>query len=236
MNLILLFDEDFIDDNRVRIAGRRLQHVLEVHRAKPDDLLCVGRLDGLIGQGRVLRLDDDLLEMAVSLETPPPEPLAVTLLLALPRPKVLKRTLLAATSMGVKKIVLMNGFRVEKSFWKSPTLIGDRLREPLLLGLEQARDTVLPEILLRPLFKPFVEDELPGLCGASTCLVAHPTATSVMPRGINGPITLAIGPEGGFIDYEINKLQEIGFSTFSMGKRILRVETAMTAALARLFD
>lgn len=235
MNLILLFDEDFIDDHRVRLTGRRLRHVLEVHRAAVGNVLRVGRLGGMLGKGRVLRLDDEALEMAVGFEEPPPAPLPVTLLLALPRPKVLKRTLLAVTSLGVKRIVLMNSFRVEKSFWKSPTLSGEKLREPLLLGLEQACDTMLPEILPRPLFKPFVEDELPGLCAGSTCLAAHPTATAQAPREAAGPVTLAIGPEGGFVDYEIGKLMEIGFSPFSLGKRILRVETAVTVVLARWF-
>lgn len=235
MNLILLFNEDFIGDNRVRLVGRRLRHVLEVHRAATGDVLRVGRIGGMIGNGQVLRLDGDALEMEVGFAEPPPAPLPVTLLLALPRPKVLKRTLLAAASMGVKSIVLMNSFRVEKSFWKSPSVVGEKLREPLLLGLEQARDTVLPEILLRPLFKPFVEDELPGLSAGSTCLVAHPATTLKAPRNLARPVTLAIGPEGGFINYEIDKLTEAGFLPFSLGERILRVETAVTAILARLF-
>jgi len=235
MNLILLFEEDFVADNQVRLVGRRLRHVLEVHRAEVGQELCVGQAGGRIGRGRVLRLDDKSLEMAVELNREPPPKLPVTLLLALPRPKVLKRVLLAATSMGVQRIVLMNCFRVEKSFWKSPVLEGERLQEPLVLGLEQARDTVLPEILLRPRFKPFIEDELPALCGGTTCLVAHPTASVLCPLGLNGPTPLAIGPEGGFIPYEVDKLVECGFAPIGLGERILRVETAVPAVLARLY-
>jgi RsmE family RNA methyltransferase len=85
------------------------------------------------------------------------------------------------------------------------------------------------------LFKPFVEDELPALCAGSACLVAHPAANAAPPRDPAGPITLAIGPEGGFIPYEIDKLRELGFSPFALGERILRVETAVTAILAKLF-
>lgn len=235
MNLILLFSEDFIAERRVRLTGRRLRHVLEVHRAAVGDTLCVGRVGGLLGSGQVLRLDDEALEMAVTFDRRPPEPLPVTLLLALPRPKVLKRVLLAATSLGVKRIVLLNSFRVEKSFWKSPVLVGENLREPLILGLEQARDTLMPEVLLRPLFKPFVEDELPALSAGSTGLVAHPAAAVASPRGLVGPITLAIGPEGGFVPYEVDRLRECGFSPFALGERILRVETAVAVALAKLF-
>lgn len=235
MNLILLFPEDFVAPDRVLLTGRRLRHVLEVHRAAVGQCLCVGEAGGRIGNGEVLRLDDDGLELAVVLDRESPPPLPVTLLLALPRPKVLKRVLLAATSLGVKRIVLMNGFRVEKSFWKSPALVGEALREPLILGLEQARDTVLPDVLLKPLFKPFVEDELPALSAGSTRLVAHPQTECPCPRGIAGSVTLAVGPEGGFIPYEIEKLQEAGFVPCALGERILRVETAVVTLLARLF-
>lgn len=235
MNLILLFDEDFVDAGRVRLIGRRLQHVLVVHRAEVGQELCVGLVGGMIGRGRVQRLDTEALEMAVMFDRQPPPKLPVTLLLALPRPKVFKRVLLAATSMGVARIVLMNSFRVEKSFWKSPVLGGDKLQEPLMLGLEQSRDTVLPEVLLRPLFKPFVEDELPALCAGTTCLVAHPVAAAPCPCAISGPVTLAIGPEGGFIQYEVEKLVECGFIAISLGERILRVETAVPAVLSRLY-
>ncbi|MDY0267458.1 16S rRNA (uracil(1498)-N(3))-methyltransferase [Trichloromonas sp.] len=235
MNLILLFPEDFVAPDRVLLTGRRLRHVLEVHRAAVGESLCVGEAGGLIGSGRVLRLEESGLEMAVAFEQKPPPPLPVTLLLALPRPKVLKRVLLTVTSLGVKRIVLLNSVRVEKSYWKSPALFGEGLREPLILGLEQARDTVLPEVLLKPLFKPFVEDELPALSAGTICLVAHPPAQLSCPREVSGPVTLAVGPEGGFIPYEIGKLQEAGFVPRALGERILRVETAVVALLARLF-
>lgn len=235
MNLILLFDEDFIADRRVRLTDRRMRHVLDVHRAEVGQDLCVGLAGGMIGSGRVQRLDREALELEVVLERQPPPKLPVTLLLALPRPKVFKRVLLAATSMGVARIVLLNSFRVEKSFWKSPVLQGERLQEPLVLGLEQARDTVLPEVLLRPLFKPFVEDELPAFSGGTACLVAHPATAETCPRGVIGPVTLAIGPEGGFIPYEVEKLIACGFTPISLGERILRVETAVPALLSRLF-
>jgi 16S rRNA (uracil1498-N3)-methyltransferase len=158
MNLILLFREDFIGQSRVRLEGRRFRHVKDVHRALPGDELNVGLAGGLMGRGKVVELRDGVLEMDVDLFREPPAPLPLTLILALPRPKVLRRVLSSVTSMGVKKIFLINSWRVEKSFWQSPLLEADRLSRQLVLGLEQARDTVIPEVLIRPLFKPFVED------------------------------------------------------------------------------
>ena len=163
MNLILLFNDDFIDENKVRLEGRRLRHILEVHRPVKGDKLRVGLTGGLVGSGCITSLNDISLEMDVSLIHPPPSPLPLTLILALPRPKVLRRILLSVTAMGVKRIVLLNSFRVEKSFWQSPVLKQENIQRQLVLGLEQARDTILPEVLLKPFFKPFAEDELPAL-------------------------------------------------------------------------
>jgi RsmE family RNA methyltransferase len=235
MNLILLFQDDFIDNTTVRLQGRRLKHVLEVHRASVGDELCVGVLNGQIGFGKVTLLTQSALEMEVRLERAPPAALPLTLMLALPRPKVLRRVLRSVSSLGVKKIILLNCFRVEKSFWQSPFLSESGVKEQLVLGLEQARDTVLPEVSLRPLFKPFAEDELPTLIKGTLPLVAHPHSTVPCPRDINRAVTLAIGPEGGFIPYEIERLTACGFTPVRMGERILSVETAVPALIAQLF-
>ncbi len=236
MNLILLFQDDFKDGTgRVCLQGRRLEHVLNVHRASVGDRLCVGLLNGRIGTGTVTRLDNQILEMDVVFERDPPAPLDLTLILALPRPIVLKRVLLSTSSMGVKRIFLINSRRVEKSYWNSPALEEETVREQLILGLEQARDTVLPEVRLRPKFKPFVEDELPGLIKGTMPIVAHPDAIEPCPRHADRAVTLAIGPEGGFIPYEVGMLEACGFKAFHLGERILRVETAVPVLLSRLF-
>ena len=236
MNLILLFPNDFADNaSRVRLHGRRLKHVLAVHRASINDELCVGLAGGRIGTGRVTNLNEMVLEMDVCLNRLPPPALPVTLILALPRPKVLRRVLRTVSAMGVKRIILLNSFRVEKSFWQSPFLGEARLNEQLILGLEQARDTMLPEVILRPLFKPFVEDEISTLIHGTLPFVAHPAASVSCPRNIGQPVTLAVGPEGGFIPYEIELLVSHGFSIVNLGDRILSVEAAVTALLSRLF-
>lgn len=237
MNLILLSEEDFINThaytNLAKITGRRLAHVRTVHRAKVGDTLRVGVINGKMGTGKIIRLDAKALILQVDVFQPPPPPLDVTLILALPRPKMLKRILMTISSMGVKYMVLCHTCRVEKSFWQSPILRKKTLDEYLKLGLEQAVDTVLPEIVLRKRFKPFVEDELPLLIQGCQALAAHPAASESCPCHAGYPVTLAIGPEGGWVPYEIEKLLQCGFQAVHMGERILRVETAVTALLAR---
>lgn len=234
MNLILLFPEDFLKgQQRVRLTGRRQKHALSVHRAKEGQELCVGLLNGRIGKGKVIHLDNDTLEMDVQLKENPPAPLGIKLVLALPRPPVLKRVLLAAASLGVKEIYLINSSRVEKTFWKSHVLQEAELREPLFLGLEQAKDTMLPQVHLAPRFKPFVEDELPSLIQGTTALVAHPQASGSMPVPWPVSVTLAVGPEGGFIPFEIDLFLAAGFQPIYLGERILRVETAVQVLLGK---
>jgi RsmE family RNA methyltransferase len=135
----------------------------------------------------------------------------------------------------VPKLILLNSYRVEKSFWQTPFLQPEAIREQLILGLEQARDTVLPEVLIEKRFKPFVEDQLSELVQGSLGLVGHPGDYPACPRALSQQVTLAIGPEGGWIPYEVEKLQAAGLQPVQLGPRILRVETAVTALLARLF-
>jgi RsmE family RNA methyltransferase len=85
------------------------------------------------------------------------------------------------------------------------------------------------------LFRPFVEKELPSIARDSLALVAHPVAARECPRAVTQPVTLAIGPEGGFIAQEIESLARVGFEPVSLGERVLRVETAVAALIARLF-
>ncbi len=235
MNLVVLFEKDFVAPGHVRLEGRRLAHVLEVHRASLGDSFAVGLIDGKVGQGVVTGIDRDALDLDVMLDQEPPPKLPLTLILALPRPKVLNRALVAATSLGVSRIVLINAWKVEKSYWESPRLSDDNLLLQRVLGLEQAKDTVLPELRLARFFKDFVEAGLPAMVDGTLPLVAHPGALEPCPRGVPRPATLAIGPEGGWLDVELRSFTECGFKPVELGPRILRVETALAALVGRLF-
>ncbi|OED40862.1 16S rRNA (uracil(1498)-N(3))-methyltransferase [Endozoicomonas sp. (ex Bugula neritina AB1)] len=236
MNLLLLESEDFTDDQQVVLIGRRLRHVLEVHRAEVGDQLRVGKVNSKIGLGTITELSEEKLVMDVDLSEDPPKALPLTVLLALPRPKMLKRSLQHLTALGAKTIVLLNSYRVEKSFWQSPWLSDEKIHEQLILGLEQSRDTLLPEVILEKRFKPFVEDQLPAMVAGKRGLVAHPVGGERCPHQVEEAVVLAIGPEGGFIPYEVEKLEEAGFGRIHLGSRILRVETAVTAIVSKLYD
>ncbi|MCP5171475.1 MAG: 16S rRNA (uracil(1498)-N(3))-methyltransferase [Pseudomonadales bacterium] len=237
MNLVILEDSDFTDGDNARLTGRRLQHLRDVQKIQTGDTIRAGRINGAMGTATVIAINDDSLELHTDLAFSPPPPLPLTMILALPRPKMLRRILQTIASMGVKKLYLINSYRVEKSYWQTPWLADDMIRAQLVLGLEQSMDTRLPEVILKKRFKPFVEDELTGICRNTTGLVAHPKGQERCPVDLPAQtaVTLAIGPEGGFINYEVEKLSAAGLKPVTLGNRILRVETAVPAILGRLY-
>jgi RsmE family RNA methyltransferase len=237
VNLLLLNDEDLLPDGTALLRGRRAAHAREVLRSSAGDSLRVGRLGGQVGTGRVLAQSGDELRLAVTLEGPPPPRPGLDLLLALPRPKALKRVLLQAAQLGVDRLVLLNAARVEKSYFDSKVLAPAFIERLLLEGLEQAQDTVLPQVLIRERFRPFVEDELVGLLPLGSRFVAHPAperSAGCLDPAAGTRTTLAVGPEGGWVPFELELLEARGFQRLSAGPRTLRVEAAIPYLLGLL--
>ena len=193
-------------------------------------------IDGPRGTGRVTRIDDAGVELACTLEaSPPPEP-DVDLLLALPRPKVMRRLWAQLAAMGVGRIILTNAARVERNYFDTHVLDPAEYRPLLVEGLQQAQDTRLPRVSIHRRFRPLVEDDLDALCPGRARLVAHPSASAAplaWPAGA-ARVLMAIGPEGGWDDYEVRLLEAHGFTPAHLGPRTLRTDTACIALLAAL--
>jgi RsmE family RNA methyltransferase len=235
VNTILLESSDFIAADRVRLQGRRHDHIRSILTVGPGSEVRVGVIGGRLGTGRIQAIDSEAVELTIALDRDSPLPLPLCLILALPRPKVLNRTLAAAASLGIREIHLINAWRVEKSYWKSPKISADNLRLQCILGLEQAGDTMLPVIRCHRLFTNFIRGEVPNLTARRTALVAHPQGGRLTRSAVSGGIVLAIGPEGGFIEREIAAFCDAGFTVASFGPRILRVETALPFLAGQLF-
>jgi RsmE family RNA methyltransferase len=236
VNVVLLEPDELGPDGAARLAGRRARHVREVLRAGPGDRIRAGVVGGRLGEAEVISSGADGLVLAPRLDRDPPPPAPVSLLLGLPRPKILRRVLRAAAAMGVKRIALVGSYRVEKSYFASPFLEPAALRAELLLGLEQGRDTVLPSVTVHRLFKPFLEDALDAAFPEAVRLLAHPLDAAPLethrPSGARAAI--AIGPEGGWTSYEGERLRGKGFLPVSLGPRPLRVDAAVPYAVGQV--
>lgn len=235
MNILLAEPEEIIE-NRLVVTDHRAEHLVKVLKSEVGDKVRVGLIDGLRGFATVVEIKKKYpfsTTLDVQLTDSPPEIPRIDLILALPRPIMLKRILSQMTAVGVGTIYLVNGKRVEKSFWKSNLLNPKEYRVHLLHGLEQAVDTRLPKVSLHHKFKPFIEDFYPQIStNYSHKIVAHPGGEyklmDVIQSG-TGRTLLAIGPEGGWVDYEVDKFRDQGFSCCSVGSRILKVDTATIA-------
>lgn len=238
MNLLLLPEQTDITRPILIDNIRQINHLHQVLKVKVGDEIKIGIAQGQRYLAKIVELNQNLAQLEVILESDflasPPQKLPVTLVLALPRPKVLRRMVQDATAMGVQKIVLLHSYHVDKSYWSSPIL--QQLDEAMILGLEQAQDTIFPELSLEKRFKPFVEDRLSTWIDCNRpAYVAHPYAQASLPSNIQHGCILIVGCERGFIDYEINLLVENGCQIYQFGSRILRTENSVPYCLGRLF-
>lgn len=240
MNRLLLDASDCLssDASRARICDQRLKHLRQVLKVEVGDSIRVGLINGPCGNGIVKAISEIEAQLELQLDQTPPAKIPLIAVIALPRPKVARRILHMLAELGVEQIVLLNSWRVEKSFWQSPLLSEDHLRRYLLDGLAQSGDTVLPELSMERRFRPFVEDRLPNLIKDRQAWVAHPYADTPLPLGDPTkpePSLLIIGPEGGFIPFELDLLKSNGVLAGHAGPRILRTETAVPSLISRLF-
>ena len=235
MNLLLFKPTQQQDQQVIINDARRVAHIQQHLKLQVGDCIKVGQENGLKGSAVVECIGDQQLILSqLMLDQTPPAKLPLILVVALPRPKVLRRLVMDAVTLGVEQLVLIHSYRVEKSYWQTPFL--RQIDSYVELGLEQAGDTMLPQVQCFTRFRPFVEDILPSLIQERRAWVAHPYAAQAMPIALNQPSVLVVGPEGGFIPFEIDLLQQHGCQAASLGSRILRTETAIPYLLGRLFS
>jgi len=243
MNLILFEPSEISADQTVHLDDRRSRHIIDVLGSQPGESLKAGIINGPVGSAEIISITEDKKRAAVilrfSAEEPVPQPPLCDLILGLVRPIMLKKIMAQAASLGVGRIFLINANRVEKSFFGASLLKDERYRTYLIEGLEQAKDTYVPQVSIHERFRPFVEDFIPTIANTySRMLLAHPEAGEGLKLAVgsetSGRMLLAVGPEGGWVDFEIEKFLEQSFVPVSMGERILRTDTAVVALLAQL--
>lgn len=235
MNIVLLEPEDTQSEIWSIHSKRQLQHLREHLDITVGQNLKVGIRNGARYVTEIVSIDEQEVCIRPIREEAVPAKLPVHLIVALPRPKVLRRLIMDSVTLGVERISLIHSYRVDKSYWQTPFL--QQIDNYVTLGLEQAGDTIVPEIQMYKRFKPFVEDVLPTLISeTSPAYVAHPYADESMPNGIGYACSVIVGPEGGFIPYEVDLLTKNGCQAVSLGNRILRTETSISYILGRLFS
>lgn len=232
--MLLLDKEDFISEENVCIRGRRFIRLKDFIHAAPGKMIKAGLRNESCGSAEVLTAESDCITLRYQPENLPPPAPPLTLVIALQRPQTFSKVIHSAVTLGIKQIHFIHTFKVEKSYWQSSRLQTESLREEIDLALEQAADPVEPQLFFHKRFKIFADDELEQIAGSDSIrLFGDPSGSAPVP--LHGtPITLALGPEGGFTEYEISTLKEHHFAPVSLGPRILRTEFALAALLGKL--
>lgn len=236
---IILFDKTESCDNRIVLSDRRARHIRSVLGAKTGETVRVGMLNGPRGNGAIEDITDEKITLLLTLDeqaTPAPR---TDLILALPRPIMLKRVLKQAACLGIGRIFLINAARVEKSFFQASLLEESNYIPFLHEGLEQAADTHLPQVTIFRRFRHFIEDYLPEVTSRYEArLVAHPETENALHGHVRVKketrILIAIGPEGGWVDFELDMFRSHGFTPVSLGPRILRVDMVLPYVIAQI--
>ena len=235
MNLILLEPDEIQTDGTALLTGKRTRHVREVLQAREGEEIHVGVVDGALGTATILE-DAKQLRLQCALTDPVPPVPRVDLLLAMPRPKVMNRLWPVLASLGVGRILVSNAWKTERNYFDTHVLEPEHVREGLIEGLQQARDSRLPQVSVHKQFKKLVEDKLDGFGPYAARLVAHPgegafpsEKLAALPR--EARVLLAVGPEGGWTPFELELLAAKGFESVSWGPRALRTDTACAVLL-----
>jgi RsmE family RNA methyltransferase len=233
MNLVLLRDEDWLDHNLVVLRDHRADHLRQLLKVEVGDSVRVGRIGGLRGEGLLVVMDAQGVQLQVHLDQAPPPRHRFDVVLALPRPKMLRRILRTVAEFGVANLHLIHTARVEKSYWQSPLLRPAKVQEALLAGMERSSDTIAPAVHLHKRFRPFVEDQLVDLCAGRRCWIAQMEAPLALADAPPDPAVVMIGPEGGFVPFELELAERVIAQRVHLGARVLSVDTALPAALAQ---
>ena len=236
MNLIILERSEVGEAGDASLSGARAEHVITVLHAAPGHEVRIGVIDGPRGVGTVQGIGDGVVSLRCVLEGETPPRPAIDLVLALPRPKVMRRLWAQIAALGVGQIILTNAEKVERNYFDTHVLSPEAYRPLLIEGLQQARDTRLPAVSIHRQFKVLVEDQLDALAGPALRVVADPSASKALSQvvqvGGRQRLLLAIGPEGGWNPFELGLLAAHGFQPAGIGPRTLRSDTACVALLA----
>ncbi|MEI6245505.1 MAG: RsmE family RNA methyltransferase [Acidobacteriota bacterium] len=241
MNLVLFSPAEVEDPGRVCVSDARAAHLRQVLHVAPGDDVRVGIIDGAAGIGTVIHVSDQSVELRCTFDDAVPERPRVDVLLALPRPKVMRRLWAQLAALGVGQVILTNAEKVERDYFDSHVLQEAGYRPLLIEGLQQARDTRVPLVSIHKRFKVLVEDDLDALCPTDYRIVAHPGADASIAATLRGiewteRVVVAIGPEGGWNDFELDLLTAHGFDGVTLGPRTLATTTAAIAIVTLVHE
>lgn len=229
----------------------RYLHIKKVLHLKEGDVFKAGIINGKIGEAQISHLSEEKILFsfcpnkpdkgiadngADKVETRPLPLPPIKIILGFPRPIQLRRILRDAASLGFAEIVLCGTDLGERSYLKSNLSSPEEIKKYLLDGISQAGQTLLPEFSFCNSVKEALKNlKTASFKGSKVLLdIGDFPSLSIFKMKKGEELTIAIGSERGWTQNEREAFFSEGFISYSMGKRILRTETALTSALSVL--
>lgn len=237
MNLIILHKSEQEND-LFRLTDARAIHIKQILRSNTGDIIEIGIINGPQGKAKIVNINDSevVIKPLELTELPDPKP-TIDLICALPRPQTLKKVLIISATMGVRNLYLIRANRVEKSYFHSPLLQPENYKPFLIEGLSQGKNTRLPIVSIHDRFKKFFENQLPLIVENAALLLPDKDSLINLNNIYSNTISslvVAIGPEGGWVPFELELMEGLGFQKFTLGRWVLRVESAITGVLNQI--
>jgi RsmE family RNA methyltransferase len=246
MNSLIILPDEVGDGAVATLVGSRARYAVDTHEVQEGQSLKVGVMDGARGEGRVLSVSPEKVTIELNLTASALEPLAVSLIVGVSRPQTVKKVIQSAVMFGVSSLHFVKSEKGEKSYLQSRSLDQDQIEEESLKAMEQVWDSRRPEIGVHRALSYFLKDKLSSVEDATgrpgggeiLKLIAHPGAAALTPadapRVVDARTIIAIGPERGWSDREVQLFEEAGFTTIGLGDRVVRVELALVFLLGQL--
>lgn len=229
MNLVL-FESNELAAPLPR-TDRRAGHILEVLRRQPGETFDAGIVNGPRGRATLVGVSDAALDLAFAWETVTPAPEPITLIIGLPRPQTARDILRDATTLGVGALHFVRTEKGDPNYQSSQLWSSGEWRRHLIAGAEQAFQTRIPTVTHTQTLSEALAT-LPEGCGRLA--LDNYEATGRLHASLTvsrGSIALAVGGERGWSASDRTALRTHGFTLVHLGTRVLRTETAVTAAL-----
>lgn len=240
MNSAIILPEELSNPTLAHIRGKRALYLFETHELRTGLVVQASILGGRRGTAEVLSAKADEIILRLSMGLQARERTRITLIVAVPRPQTVKKVVQLASCLGVTSLHFIKAKNVEKSYLQSKSLKEESLKFEVIKGLEQSYDSMPPEIEIHPEYWRFRKEVLPEILQrhpGSARYILHTSMQQMSERieaGREQHVLLAIGPESGWSDTELDDFLQAGFQQLSLGARVLRVEHAAAFALSRV--
>lgn len=235
MNCLIFFPHELIESGSgvtAALRDQRARHAIELHRVEQGLRLRAAIWGGKLGFAQVVKLTQNEIFFNLECQQTAAKRLAIHLVVAVPRPHLVRKTLQFAAMSGVERVSLVRTDKVVPSYLQSKSLRLQEIEAQLLNGLEQAGDSIAPTVEIVSSTELFWRELIGSELKNSRIRWGDTYSRECSQLSLeSGALTLCFGPEAGWSDGERKKFLDLGLEPFSLGARMLRLDVALATAV-----